>query len=119
MFSRVCFGVNYLDSAYFCFCLVQVHFRKVVLTKMREKRTVYYDTNDFKAKALRWADENCKGDSMPKMAKKVEVEFGVVVKERTWRRWYKEKKEAILATADNESELGSARKASMLCFTRS
>ena len=83
---------------------------------MREKRTVYYDTNDFKAKALRWAEENCKGDSMTKMAKKVEVEFGVEVKGRTWRRWYREKKEAILASADNESELGSAGKSKHASF---
>ena len=77
---------------------------------MREKRTLVCETNDFKAKALRWADENCKGDSMTKMARKVGVEFGVEIKGRTWRRWYKDKKTEILATADNESELGSTRK---------
>ena len=73
---------------------------------MREKITVTAETNDFKAKALRWADENCEGDSMPKMAKKVQAEFGVEIKVRTWRHLFREKKSEIFATADNGADLG-------------
>ena len=51
---------------------------------MRETITIECETNDFKAKALRWADENCHGDSMAKMAKKVSAEFGIEIKRRTW-----------------------------------
>ena len=55
---------------------------------MRETITIECETNDFKAKALRWADENCHGDSMAKMAKKVSAEFGIEIERRTWARWY-------------------------------
>ena len=77
---------------------------------MRETITIECETNDFKAKALRWADENCHGGSMAKMARKVSAEFGIEIKRRTWARWFTKKKVAILAAAGDEAEKGLIRK---------
>ena len=77
---------------------------------MRETKLTECKTNGFKAKALRWAENNCQGDSMTKMAKKVSAEFGVEIKRRTWAHWYTKKRLAILTAADNEVEQGSISK---------
>ena len=70
-------------------------------------------TNACKAKAIIWARENCPGDSMPKMAKKVQKEFDSeipVLSVRTWARWYKSKAGEILALAAAEETSGSLKK---------
>ena len=66
-----------------------------------------YVTNACKAKAIRWAMENCANDSMAKMARKVEREFESEIGRlpvRTWFRWYKVRAAEILALAEAEEK---------------